>query len=81
MFLIYGIKPNVEKKFKTCVIFTQLFRGGKLGEYEINPVLFLFMFGLLTATKLYSKETRIEYMTLRFKCNDKKLKKLRSAFN
>ena len=45
MFLIDAIKPTVGKKFNT--FFTRVFRGGKIGEYKINPVLSRFVLGLL----------------------------------
>ena len=40
----------------------RLFRGGESGAYEIKPVLFLFVFGVLATTKHYSKETRKDYI-------------------
>ena len=56
MFLIDAIKPNIEKKIKTCVISTQLFRVGELGAYKIKPVWFLFAIGLLAAIKTLQKK-------------------------
>jgi hypothetical protein len=54
MFLIGDIKPIVEKKFKTCVSFTQLFRRGELRAYKIKPVLLLYAaVGLLAAMKKF----------------------------
>ena len=50
MILIGAIKPIVENKFKTCFIFTRLFRGGELRAYEMKPVLFLYAVGFLAAT-------------------------------
>ena len=55
MFLIGAIKPIAEKKFRTCFIFTRLFRGGQLGEFEIKPGLFLYAVGLVAATKTLFK--------------------------
>ena len=61
MFLIDAIKPNVEKKFKTC-FFMPLFRGGKLVVYKIKPVLFLLVLGLLAETKtLFKRNKNINY--------------------
>ena len=53
--LIDAIRPKVEKKFKTCFIFTRLFRGGQSGEYEKKSVLFLYAVGLVAATKTVFK--------------------------
>ena len=42
MFLIDAIKQNVEKKFKTCLIFlTRLLREGESQAYKIKPFFFL----------------------------------------
>ena len=62
MFLIGAITPIAEKKFKTCFIFTRLFRVGKSGEYEIKPVLFLYTVGLVAATKpLFKRNEKEKY--------------------
>jgi hypothetical protein len=43
MFLIGSIKSKVDKKFKTCFIFTRLFKGGELrARKKIKLVWFLF---------------------------------------
>ena len=55
MFLIGAIKPSLEKKLKTCLFLTRLFRGGESGEYKIKPVLLLYVLGLLVATLTISK--------------------------
>ena len=57
LFLIDDIKPNLEKKFKTCY-FRRLFRGGESGAYKIKTILFLFAFGLLAATKYIIEKKR-----------------------
>ena len=63
MFLIDAIKPYVEKKFKACFIFTRLFRGRVSGATKIKPVLFLFVFGLLAATKTLFKRNENKYLS------------------
>ena len=55
MFLIGAIKSIAEKKFKTHFIFTQMFKRGLSGEYEIKPVLFLYAVGLVVATQTLFK--------------------------
>ena len=45
------------KNFKTCVLRNYL-GGGNLGEYKIKPVMFLFMLGLLAATKTLFKRNK-----------------------
>ena len=49
MFLIDAIKPKVEKKLKTCLIYARLFRGGELEVYKIYSLILLAL-GLLAAT-------------------------------
>ena len=63
MFLIDGIKPNVEKKFKPCFIFYETVQWR---ENKIKPVLCLFVFGL--QQKHYSKETRMNNNINNFLC-------------
>jgi hypothetical protein len=59
VFSIDSIKPNVEKKFKTCFIFFMpLFRGGELRAYKIKTALFLYALALLAVTKHYTKERK-----------------------
>ena len=55
MFLIDASKLNLEKKFKTCFIFTRHFSEGKSGAYKIKPVLFLFVLRLQATTKTLLK--------------------------
>ena len=59
LFLIDTIKPNLENKIKN---FMRLFKGGKLGGYKIKPVLFLFVLGLLAATKTLFKKNKKIYI-------------------
>ena len=71
MVLIYAIKPNVEKKFKLVLSFysTVFFLGGGLvGSVQIKPVLFLFAFGLLAATKTLFKRNKNNVIII---CNNK----------
>ena len=59
MFLHGAIKPIVEKKFRNCLFFTRLFRGGWSGENEIKTILFLYALGLLAASKtLYKRKEK-----------------------
>ena len=44
MFLIDAIKPNIEKKFKTHLFFTQLFMGVESGAYKIATNFFCVWF-------------------------------------
>ena len=65
MFLIDAIKPNGEKKIKTCLLFTRLFRGGKSGAYKIKAVWFLYAIGLLAATKALFKRNEKTYYQIK----------------
>ena len=57
------IKPKIENKFKTCFIFYAAVYGRE--EYEIKPVLFLSVLGLLAATKtLFKRNEKEHYLVL-----------------
>ena len=47
-----------KRNSKLVLFFYAIVKGRGVGVYEIKPVLFLFVFGLLAATKLDTKETR-----------------------
>ena len=60
MFLIDAIKPDVDKKFKTLFLTDCLGEGSR--ESTKYPILFLFAFGLLAATKtLFKRNKKISY--------------------
>ena len=57
--MFFIIKPNVENKFKTCVIFyATIHRGEVENKIYTYPVLFLFVLCFLVATNTLFKKTR-----------------------
>ena len=58
LYKVFNIKPIVEKKFKTCFIFTRLFRGGEVRAYKIKPVLFFYAVPFFGGKKIYKRKEK-----------------------